>query len=61
MDRDTLFIIAIVVVGILAILNAWRGAALIRSGDLPGGRKFLIVGLTMLLILAFATYIRPSG
>lgn len=61
MDRDTLFIIAIVIVGLLAILNAWRGAVLVRSGDLPGGRKFLIVGLTMLLILAFATYIRPSG
>ncbi|GEM_PF-7121492 len=61
MDRDTLFIIALVVVGVLAILNAWRGAVLIRGGDLPGGRKFLIMGLTMLLMMAFAIYIRPAG
>ncbi|WP_340588491.1 hypothetical protein [Erythrobacter alti] len=61
MDRDTLFISAIVVVGILAILNAWRGATLMRSGDVPGGRKFLIMGLTMLLMMAFAIYIRPTG
>ncbi|WP_271079349.1 hypothetical protein [Aurantiacibacter sp. MUD61] len=61
MDNDTLFISAIVVVGVLAILNAWRGSVLMRGGDVAGARKFFIMGLTMLFMVAFAIYIRPVG
>jgi len=59
MDRDVLFIIAIGVAAALALLNAWRGAVLIRGGDMSGGRKHLVLGLTMLLMMAIAVYIRP--
>ncbi|APE27223.1 hypothetical protein [Aurantiacibacter gangjinensis] len=59
MDNDTLFLSAIVVVAVLALVNAWRGAVLLRSGDKPGGQKFFVMGLAMLLMAAFAIYIRP--
>jgi len=60
MDRDTLFIIALGVAAVLALLNAYRGAVLIRGGEMSGGRKHLVLGLTMLLIVAIAVYIRPT-
>lgn len=56
MNRETIFIIAVVVVGILALLNAYRGAVLFRSGDKEGGRKYLVLGLSMLLMIALANY-----
>ncbi len=56
MNRETIFIIAIVVVGILALFNAWRGAVLFRSGDKESGRKYLVLGLSMLLLIAAANY-----
>ncbi|XUU61626.1 hypothetical protein ACRAQ6_04975 [Erythrobacter sp. HA6-11] len=58
MDRDTLFISAVVIVGILAVLNAWRGAVLLRSGDQPGGRKHLVLGLCMIMLIAVANFYR---
>ncbi len=58
MDRDTLFIIGVVFVGVLALLNAWRGAVLLRSGDQAGGRKFLVLGLCMLMLIAVANFYR---
>ncbi|WP_394730484.1 hypothetical protein [Altererythrobacter sp. GH1-8] len=57
MNRETLFIIGIVFVGVLALLNAWRGAVLLRSGDQSGGRKHLVLGLSMLLLILYANYI----
>ena len=57
MNRETLFIIGVVFVGVLALLNAWRGAMLIRSGDQSGGRKHLVLGLSMLLLILYANYI----
>jgi hypothetical protein len=59
MDRDTWFISAIIIAGVLALLNAWRGAYLIRSGDMAGGRKAMVLGLAMLMLIGFAIYIRP--
>ncbi|NVE95143.1 hypothetical protein [Altererythrobacter lutimaris] len=58
MDRDTLFISAVVIVGVLAILNAWRGAVLLRSGDQAGGRKHLVLGLCMIMMIALANFYR---
>lgn len=57
MTRETLFIIGVVFVGVLALLNAWRGAVLLRSGDQAGGRKHLVLGLSMLLLILYANYI----
>ena len=59
MDRDTIFISAVVIAAVLALANAWRGAVLIRSGDMPGGRKAMVLGLSMLLLAGFAVYLRP--
>lgn len=57
MDRDTIFLIVVVIVGVLALLNAYRGAVLLRSGDKDGGRKALVLGLTMLMMIALANYL----
>lgn len=57
MDRETLFLSAVIIVAILALLNAWRGAVLLRSGDQAGGRKHLVLGLSMLLLILFANFI----
>lgn len=59
MDREIWFISAIVIAAVLALLNAWRGAVLIRSGDMDGGRKAMVLGLAMLMLIGFAIYIRP--
>ncbi len=60
MTRDALFLSAIVIAGILAILNAWRGAVLLRGGDQVGGRKHMVLGLTMLMMMAVAAFIRDG-
>lgn len=57
MTRETLFISGVVIVGVLALLNAWRGAVLLRSGDQAGGRKHLVLGLCMLMLIAYANFI----
>jgi len=58
MSQDMLFLIGVVFVGVLALLNAWRGAILLRSGDQAGGRKHLVLGLSMLMLILAANYYR---
>ena len=58
MDRETLFISGVVIVGVLALLNAWRGAVLLRSGDQAGGRKHLVLGLSMLILILVVNFTR---
>ncbi len=60
MTRDTIFLSAIVIAGILAILNAWSGAVLLRSGDQTGGCKHMVLGFTMIMMMAVAAFIRDS-
>ena len=61
MDHNTLFLIGIGIVGVLAVLNAWRGAVLSRRGDVLGARKHFVLGASMIMLMAFAVYIRPVG
>ena len=58
MSQDMLFLIGVVFVGVLALLNAWRGAILLRSGDQAGGRKHLVLGLSLLMLILAANYYR---
>jgi len=58
MSQDMLFLIGVVFVGVLALLNAWRGAILLRSGDSAGGRKHMVLGLSMLMLIAAVSYYR---
>ncbi|VVT05796.1 hypothetical protein [Erythrobacter sp. EC-HK427] len=59
MTNDTIFISAVVIALLLALANAWRGAVLIRSGNETGGRRALVLGLSMLMLAGFAVYLRP--
>ena len=59
MTKDAIFISAVVIALLLALANAWRGAVLIRSGDMPGGRKAFVLGLSMLMLAGLAVYLRP--
>ncbi len=57
LDRETLFLSGVVIVGVLALLNAWRGAVLLRSGDQANGRKHMVLGLCMLMLIVVANFV----
>ncbi|APE27225.1 hypothetical protein [Aurantiacibacter gangjinensis] len=54
MDQRTLWLSIIMVGGVLAVANAWRGAVLIRDGEKTRGSRHMMFTAAILMLTTVA-------
>jgi len=51
MDGNSYYLAGIVVAGLLAIANVWRGTLLLKQGESGRGRKHVLLGAAMIMFM----------
>ena len=54
MDERTLFLSVVIVGGVLAIANVWRGAVLIRDGERQRGSRHMMFAAAIMMLMTTA-------